>query len=134
MEWSDTLWKILQQNCKTFKVVPTNFRTLCIKELQISLTNSVTFIKNRSSHHPEAFLGKCVLKIYRKCTGEYPWRSAISIKLLCSFIEMTLWHGCSLVNLLHIFRNLFIRTALGGCFCKNIFKEKTSLNCATNDW
>ena len=30
-------------------------------------------------------------------------RSVISIKLRSNFIEFTLWHGCSLVNLLHIF-------------------------------
>ena len=31
----------------------------------------------------------------------------ISIKLLCSFIKITLRHECSLVNLLHIFRTPF---------------------------
>ena len=34
------------------------------------------------SSHPEVFLGKGVLKIYRAFTGEHPYRSAISIKLL----------------------------------------------------
>ena len=29
------------------------------------------------------------------------------IKLLCNFIEIALRHGCSLVNLLHIFRTPF---------------------------
>ena len=33
-----------------------------------------------------------------KLTGEHPCRSAISIKLLCNFIEIALWHGCSPVN------------------------------------
>ena len=28
-------------------------------------------------------------------------------RLLCNFIEITLWHRCSSVNLLHIFRTLF---------------------------
>ena len=40
-------------------------------------------------------------------------RSAISIKLLCNFIEIALRHGCSLVNLLHIFRTLFPRNTCG---------------------
>ena len=62
--------------------------------------------KCRSSR-PEVFLGKGVLKIRSKYTGEQPCRSAISIKLLCNFIEITLWHGCSPVNLLHIFRAPF---------------------------
>ena len=57
----------------------------------------------RSSHR-EVFFEKCVLKICSKFTGEDPYRSLISIKLLCSFIEITLPHECSPVNLLHIFR------------------------------
>ena len=55
------------------------------------------------------FLGKGVLKRCSKFTGEYPCRSAISIKLLCNFIEITLRHGCSPVNLLLIFRTPFAR-------------------------
>ena len=40
-------------------------------------------------------------------TGEYPFQSVISIKLQSNFTEITLWHGCSPVNLLHIFRTHF---------------------------
>ena len=36
------------------------------------------------SSHPKVFLGKDVLKIYSKFTGEHPCRSVISINLLCS--------------------------------------------------
>ena len=54
-------------------------------------------------------LAKEVLKICSKLTGEHPCRGAISIKLLCKFIEIALWHGCSPVNLLHIFRTLFLK-------------------------
>ena len=50
------------------------------------------------------FLGKGVLKICSKFTGEHPRRSVISIKLLCSFNEITPRDGCCPVNLLHIFR------------------------------
>ena len=32
-----------------------------------------------------------------------------SIKLLCNFIEITLRHGCSPVNLLHISRTPFLK-------------------------
>ena len=59
--------------------------------------------KCRSSHL-EVFFVKGVLKICSKCTDENPCRSVISIKLLRTFIEITLRHGCSTVNLLHIFR------------------------------
>ena len=59
------------------------------------------------SSHPEVFLRKEVLKICIKFTGEHPCQSAVSINLQSNFIEIALWHGCSPVNLLHIFRTLF---------------------------
>ena len=61
----------------------------------------------------EMFLRKGVLEICSKFTGEQPCRSVISIKLLCNFIEIALRHGCSPVNLLHIFRTAFPRNASG---------------------
>ena len=36
-----------------------------------------------------------------------------SIKFLCIFIEIARWHGCSPVNLLHIFRTPFARNTSG---------------------
>ena len=57
------------------------------------------------------FLGKGVLKICSKCTGQQPCRSAIWINLL---IEIALRHGCSPVNLLHIFRTPFSENTSGG--------------------
>ena len=65
------------------------------------------------SSYPMVFLGKGVLKICSKFIGEHPCWSAISIKLLCNFIEITLWHGCSPVNLLHIFRTPFLKSTSG---------------------
>ena len=53
------------------------------------------------------FLGKGVLKLCSKFTGEYPCRSVISIKMQSNFIEITLRHRCYPVNLLHIFRACF---------------------------
>ena len=35
-----------------------------------------------------------------------------------NFIEITFRHGCSPVNLLHIFRYLFLETPLDCCFCE----------------
>ena len=60
------------------------------------------------------FLGKVVRKIFRIFTGEHPCRSVISIKLLYNFIEITLRHECSHVNLLHIFRTPLPKKASGG--------------------
>ena len=48
----------------------------------------------------------------------YPCQSVILIKLLGSFTEITLLYGCSLVNLLHIFRTLFPKNTSGGPLLK----------------
>ena len=44
---------------------------------------------------------------------QYPCRSAISMKLLCNFVEIAIRYGCSPVNLLHIFRTPFLRKSSG---------------------
>ena len=46
-----------------------------------------------------------------------------------NFIEIALWHGCSPVNLLHIFRTPFPRNTSGCCFWSHyiIVWEKKSL-------
>ena len=68
------------------------------------------------------------MKIYSKFT-EFPCRSPISIKLLCNFTEIALKHGCSPVNLLHIFRTPLYRNTSGGLllfitfFCKMLLPE-----------
>ena len=67
----------------------------------------------------EVFLGKEVLKICSKFTGKHSRRSAISIKLLYNFIEITLRDGCSPVNLLHIFRTLFLKNTSGWLLLDN---------------
>ena len=66
------------------------------------------------SSPPEAFLGKGDPKICSKYTGESPCQSVISIKLRKNFIEIALQHGCSPVNLLHIFRTHFHKKTSGG--------------------
>ena len=50
----------------------------------------------------------------KKFAGERPCRSMILIKLLCNFIEIAIWHGCSPANLLHIFRIPFYKNTCGG--------------------
>ena len=56
----------------------------------------------------EVALGKDVLKICSKFTGEHPYQIVISIRLLHNFNGIALWHECSLVNLQHLFRNNFL--------------------------
>ena len=80
------------------------------------------------SCHPEVFLGKGVLKIYSKFTGEHPCQSAISIKLLCNFIEIALRHGCSPVNLLYIFRTPFPRNISGWLLLEYVCIRSVALN------
>ena len=76
-------------------------------------SNSILNIKRNRSSNPEVFLEKGVLKIYSKFIGEHPCRSAISIKLICNFIEIVPGHGCSPVNLLLIFRTPFLNNTSG---------------------
>ena len=68
------------------------------------------------------FLRKGVLKIYSKYTGEHPCRSVISIKFQSNFIEIALRHGCSPVNLLHIFRTTFLNNTSGRLLLKCVFR------------
>ena len=72
-----------------------------------------------SSSRPEVFLGKGVLNICSKLTGGHLCRSAISIRLLCNFIEIALRHKCPPVDLLHIFRTPFRRNT-SRCLLLNI--------------
>ena len=55
---------------------------------------------------------KNIQQIYRR----HPCQNLISIKLLCNFIEITLPHGCSPLDLLHIFRTPFPKNSSGGLF------------------
>ena len=66
-------------------------------------------VTNHGSSPSEVFLRKDVLKICSKFTGEHQCRSGVSINLLCNFTVIALLHGCSPVNLLHIFRTPFLK-------------------------
>ena len=74
--------------------------------------------KMLSSSSPEVLLGKGVLKTCSKFIGEHPCRNAILIKSQSNFIEVTLRHGCSPVNLLHIFRTTIYKNSYGGLLSK----------------
>ena len=53
-----------------------------IKDTLSGLNN---FLKNSL---PDVFLGKRILKIFNKFTGEHPWRNVISIQLLCTLLKL----------------------------------------------
>ena len=65
------------------------------------------------SSHLEVFLIEGVLRICSKLTGEHSCQSVTSINLLCNFINITFGHGCSPVNLLHVFRTSFFKNISG---------------------
>ena len=67
---------------------------------------------------PKVILGKDVLKICRKVIGGHPCRSVISVKLQSKSIQITLRHGCSPVNVLHIFTTHFPKSTYGGLLLK----------------
>ena len=73
------------------------------------------------------FVGKGVLTICSKFTGEHPCRSVISIKLLYNFIEITLRYGCSPAKLLHILRTSFLKNTSGRLLLKDILQMKILL-------
>ena len=106
---------LLQIYLKCVKRSLTNKQNIGAISHDLSKTSTLKFVSSylqkrcestktySRSNRPEVFLGESVLKICSKFTEEHPCRSAISIKLQSNFIEITLSHGCSPVNLLHNF-------------------------------
>ena len=92
------------------------FKSLPTSIIKVSILNVLNFRSNPS--------GKSVLKIRIKFAREHPCRSAISIRLLYNFIETALQHGCSLVNLLHIFRIPFPKNTSGCLLLSTLSKVK----------
>ena len=89
---------------------------LTFRHAHYRFTNStIPIVKSSLSRNSrsEVLIGKGLLKIFSKFTEEHPCRSAISIKLQNNFFEITLWHGCSPVNLRPIFRTPFYKNTSG---------------------
>ena len=94
-----TLYSIL-----SFKVGNRASRSLSFLTCILKFLFNLTMIQKQSSRG--VLKERCsenMQQIYRRTIC---W-SAISIKLHCNFIEIRLWHGCSPVNLLYIFRTPF---------------------------
>ena len=68
----------------------------------------------RRTPAPKCDFNKVALQLY--------WNRTLA-KLLCNFIEIALRHGCSLVNLLHIFRTTFPRNTSGWLLLCNLLLE-----------
>ena len=102
-----------------FRCYHNNKPFICFDMLDLTWEGQLKNIENKlftgRSSPPGLFLRKGVLKICSIFTGEHPCRNVISIKLQSNFIEVTLWHGCSPVNMLHI-----RRIPLEGCLWTGI--------------
>ena len=110
-------YEVILKSCTSF------FKKLTTKNHQRCNgkgNNRFTFSISIRSNHPEMFLRKGAPTICNKFTGEHPCRSVISIKLQSNLIEITLRHGCSPVNLLHIFRTPFPKNTSGWLLLKYI--------------
>ena len=76
-----------------------------VKKFHISFEISLGILPETGEVALEVFLGKGALKICSKFAGEHPCQGAMSI--------IAFWHGCSHVNLLHIFRTPFPKNTCG---------------------
>ena len=97
-------------DCKFIWKSSVNFSFIEFIFVMVKATLLLTYFRSSS---PEVFIGKSVLKIGSKFTGEYQCRSAISIKMLSNFTDIAFRHGCSPINLLHIFRTPFLKNTSG---------------------
>ena len=80
--------------------------------------HSSNIISNVQKHPTSGLLRKRCSENMQQIYRRHPCQSAISIKLQSNFIEITLQHGCSPVNLLHIFRAPFLGNTSGGLLLK----------------
>ena len=72
---------------------------------------------------------ECAEAVLQRCSyKKLFWKYAVNLQenthaeAQCNFIEIALWHGCSPVNLLHIFRTPFLKNSSGGLLL-NVGKE-----------
>ena len=86
-----------------------------------------SFQRFRSSP-PKLFLGKGALKVNSKFTGEHSCHSVISIKFLCIFIEITLRHGCSPLNLLYTSETSLPNSSSRGLLLEVVEREISDWN------
>ena len=76
--------------------------------------------KLKRRQDPRRFTANCMQHIYRRITI----LKCNSIKLKSKFIEITLQHECSPVNLLHVFRKSFPMATSGGLLLKTVVQVK----------
>ena len=92
----------------------------------------ISHLRKCRGSHLEVFLGKGVLKICSKFTGEHPCRGEIWIKLESNFIEITLRYGCSPEYSQHIFRAYFSKNLSGWLLLKMKYSPTLSYDGIVN--
>ena len=81
---------LLNKIIKFISITRHKYKKIELCMVQKLVESDVEGMKLFRSIHPKVFLGKGILKICSKFTGEHPYRSVISIQLLCNFIEVAL--------------------------------------------
>ena len=78
---------------------------------EIEITSQSEIQKQPPRGVPRKSYSENMQQIYRRTP--MPKCNFNKVALLCNFIEITLRHGCSLVNFLHIFRTPFLKNTTG---------------------
>ena len=103
----EALLNLFQMNFYILKIISLQYQIFPKKSQDLFVHSFQAVFRSSPS---AMFLGKCVLNICSKCTGQHPCRSAVSIKLLCTNCTPAWVFSC---NLLHIFRTLFPKNISG---------------------
>ena len=93
-------------------------KEVCIEvfvEICQKKSSRVVLRKRCSENMQHIYRRTCVISIKIPiCDFNKVYRCVISIKLLWNFVEIALWHGCSPVTFLNIFRTSFPKNNSGG--------------------
>ena len=87
----------------------------CVARWKITMCNTECKLSKAAL---QVFIRKSVLKICSKFTKKHLRRSVI-----CNFIEITLRHGYSAVDLLHSFRTAFLKNTSKGLPLSFVYKK-----------
>ena len=99
---------------------------------KITLSSNILSYKG-----PEAATQRCIYeKVFWKYATNLQENTHAEVrfnKLQSNFIEITFRDGCFPANLLHIFKTLFLRKPLGGCFWRTLLCEASIIEDLLSD-
>ena len=79
-----------------------------------------TGLSTLQKHSPRVVPRKRCSEIMRQIYRRTPMLKCDFNKVACNFIDITLQHGCSPVNLLHIFRTPFLKNTCAAPFLEQL--------------